>query len=233
MRTAIFEAIRAARTDKSFDMNEVAAIDGLLDTLGVPRVAPVAPPQTPSGGPVTARVVLETVEHESIVQEAYKDSEGVWTWSVGLTAASGVDPIPYKDKPAQLSVCLAAAVERMRNKYGPEVVKAFKGHALTEAQFAAALSWHWNTGAIGRTDWVDLFLAGKVAEARTFMTTHYLNGGDLKERRLKEAALFFSGVWAQTGIANVVPVAKPSYQPNFRLTKRVNIMADLALALAA
>jgi len=38
MRTAIFEAIRAARTDKTFDMDEVAAVDTLLDKLGVPRV---------------------------------------------------------------------------------------------------------------------------------------------------------------------------------------------------
>jgi len=38
MRTAIFESIRAARTDKTFDMDEVAAIDTMLDKLGVPRV---------------------------------------------------------------------------------------------------------------------------------------------------------------------------------------------------
>jgi len=38
MRTQIFEAIRAARTDKTFDMDEVAAIDAMLDKLGVPRV---------------------------------------------------------------------------------------------------------------------------------------------------------------------------------------------------
>lgn len=228
MRANIFEAIRAARDEKRFDMDEVTAIDTLLDKLGVPRVTPVS-------GSVTIRVVLETVEHESIVQEAYLDSAKppVWTWSVGLTAASGVNPLAYKDKPAPLSVCLAAAVERMRNKYGPEVTKAFKGRALTEAQFAAALSWHWNTGAIGRTDWVLLFLDGKVKEARAHLEGHYLNGGDLKERRLKEAALFFDGKWTQTGMVSVVPVAKPSYQPNFRLTKRVNIMSDLSLALAS
>lgn len=38
MRTPIFEAIRTARTDKTFDMDEVAAVDDLLDKLGVPRV---------------------------------------------------------------------------------------------------------------------------------------------------------------------------------------------------
>jgi lysozyme len=39
MRTAIFESIRAARDDKTFDMDEVTAIDTLLDKLGVPRVS--------------------------------------------------------------------------------------------------------------------------------------------------------------------------------------------------
>jgi lysozyme len=39
MRTDIFEAIRAARADKTFDMDEVTAIDTLLDKLGVPRVS--------------------------------------------------------------------------------------------------------------------------------------------------------------------------------------------------
>lgn len=38
MRTAIFEAIRAARQEKRFDPDEVVAIDDLLDKLGVPRV---------------------------------------------------------------------------------------------------------------------------------------------------------------------------------------------------
>ena len=32
---------------------------------------------------ITHRVTLEVVTHEGLVPEAYKDSVGVWTWSLG------------------------------------------------------------------------------------------------------------------------------------------------------
>ena len=155
-RTALFEAIRPFAPNRRFTGETVVMVDDLADKLGLARIG--------SASPLTERAAMETIEHEAIVQEAYKDSEGVWTWSVGLTAASGVNPFAYKDKPASLVTCLTAYVERVRSKYLPEVVKAFAGVSLTEAQLAAALAFHWNTGAIGRSDWVTLFLAGKVKE---------------------------------------------------------------------
>jgi lysozyme len=38
VRTAVFEAVRAARVDKTFTMDEVALLDDALDRLGVPRI---------------------------------------------------------------------------------------------------------------------------------------------------------------------------------------------------
>lgn len=38
---------------------------------------------------ITARVALELASHEGLVRQAYKDSVGVWTWSIGITSASG------------------------------------------------------------------------------------------------------------------------------------------------
>ncbi|WP_010218835.1 hypothetical protein [Sphingomonas sp. PAMC 26621] len=77
-----------------------------------------------------------------------------------------------------------------------------------------------------------VFLAGKVAEARKFLETHYLNDGDLKQRRMDEAALFFDGRWKHLdGIVNVYPVSKPSFLPGKPV--RVDIRADVAAALAA
>jgi lysozyme len=224
-RTAMFDAIRPFAPDRRFLDSHVQVIDALADAFGIARVG--AAPQ------LTVRAAMETIEHEAIVQEAYKDSEGVWTWSVGLTAASGVNPLAYKDAPASLLTCLVAYVDRVRSKYLPEVVKAFAGASLTEAQLAAALSFHWNTGAIGHTDWVTLFLSGKRKEARAFLESHYLNGGALKERRLAESALFFDGTWKQTGTAMVYPVVKPSYQPAFSKGKRVDIAADLTKAISS
>jgi len=34
-------------------------------------------------------VAMEVASHEAIIRQAYKDSEGVWIWSVGLTSATG------------------------------------------------------------------------------------------------------------------------------------------------
>lgn len=185
---------------------------------------------------ITARVAIETAAAEGLVQEWYLDSATppVGTWGIGVTNASGHSVDRYKDRPAPIERVLEVYLWLMRTKYAPAVVAAFQGRALTEAQFAAALSFHYNTGAIGVTTWVKLYLLGREAEARAFLETHYLNGGDLKQRRMDEAALFFDGRWKHLdGIVNVYPVLKPSYQPDIRHPRRVDIRADMAAALAA
>lgn len=185
-----------------------------------------------TAGEITERVALELIGHEAIVREAYKDSERVWTWGIGVTNASGHQVHPrYKDNPQTIARCIEIYVWLCRTKYGPEVVKAFAGHPLTEAQFAAALSFHYNTGAIQRTDLVGLIKTGKMVEARKFWTTHYLNGGDLQKRRNAEAALFFDGKWSSDGKATVYEVNKPSYAPRWSSAKRVDIQADLKAVL--
>jgi lysozyme len=183
---------------------------------------------------VTERVACELAGAEGIVTEWYLDSAKppVGTWGIGVTNASGHLVDRYKDKPASIERVLQIFIWLLRTSYGPQVRTAFKGRALTEAQFAAALSFHYNTGAINGTAWVGLFLAGKVAEARKFLETHYLNNGDLKQRRMDEAALFFDGKWKHLdGLVNVYPVRKPSYLPG--KPTRVDIRADVARALAA
>lgn len=224
-RTQLFEAIRPFASDGRFSFEHVTAIDALADDLGLPRT---------DGDPLTVKICGELVGHEAIVQEMYLDSVGVQTWSVGITKASGISVAQYKDNPQPLHVCLGAYVDRLRKVYLPDVLKAFAGRDLTEAQLAAALSFHYNTGAIGSTSWVKLWLAGDAKGARTFLETHYLNNGTLTARRKAEAALFFDSKWSHAdGIASVIPVSKPSYQPSFRNAKRVDIRADLAKALAA
>lgn len=182
---------------------------------------------------LTARAALENVGHEAIVLEWYRDSEDVGTWGVGVTNASGHLVDRYKDRPQTVLHCLEVYVWLVRQKYLPAVARAFRGRQLTEAQLAAALSFHWNTGAIERTSWVSLFLDGNQGAARAFLETHYLNNGDLKPRRLKEAALFFDGHWSQDGKATIYPVLKPSYRPDFRHPSRVDVSGDMAKALAS
>lgn len=180
---------------------------------------------------LTVAVAAELVAHEAIVLEAYKDSVGVWTWGIGVTDASGHRVARYKDNPQTVERVLEIFVWLLRSKYLPDVVRAFGDHKLTEPQLAAALSFHYNTGAIGRASWVKSFLAGKPQTARAqFM--EWRKPAAIIERREKECRLFFDGVWSGDGSALVIPVNKPSYQPSFRRAKRVPILADLERAMA-
>lgn len=184
---------------------------------------------------LTARAACELAEKEGLVLETYLDNATPprWTWGIGVTDASGHRVARYKNNPSTVEHALEIYAWLLRTKYVPDVLKAFGKFALTEAQFAAALSFHYNTGAILRTDWVKLVLQGQMKQARDFLTEHYLNGGNLQSRRDEEAALFFDGKWKNDGHVNILPVLKPSYQPSFRRAVRTDILADMVKALAA
>jgi GH24 family phage-related lysozyme (muramidase) len=174
------------------------------------------------------------VGHEAIVLEWYKDSVGVGTWGVGVTNNSGHNVDRYKDNPSTVEHALEVFVWLLRNRYMPDVVRAFSGFALSEAQFAAALSFHYNTGHILTTDWVSLVKQGNTQAAEDFLKSHYLNDGTLTGRRRDEAALFFHGVWQHgDGRAVVYPVLKPSYHPDFRHPQMVDVREAMAQAIAA
>ena len=83
---------------------------------------------------------------------------------------------------------------------------------LLAAALAAALSFHWNTGAVARAEWVRLFRRGDVPGAREAML-NWCKPRALLKRRRAEQALFFDGRWAGNGSALVYDVAKPSYCP--------------------
>jgi lysozyme len=180
---------------------------------------------------LTAKVVAELIHHEAIVEECYKDSVGVWTWSVGVTNASGhiVHPA-YLDKPQPTKTCLEVFIKLLRDKYVPAVEAAFAGHPLTEEQFAAALSFHYNTGAIKTADWVKEWKEGRRDKAKLDIM-NWRTPASIIPRRQKERDLFFDGKWSQDGKATVFPVKKPSYSPNFAGGKRVDVSADLKALL--
>lgn len=187
-------------------------------TLGEPLLPAIAEPATK----LSMRGLLELVGHESIVREAYRDSEGVWTWGIGVTDYSGHSIGRYKDNPSSLEKCVEIFLWLVNRKYLPAVLEAFEGTPLSEAQLAAAVSFHYNTGAIGRATWVKLWKAGKVADAReSFM--EWRIPSNIVERRKKECALFFDGIWSSDGTTLDIPVAKPSYQPVYSKAQKVDI----------
>jgi GH24 family phage-related lysozyme (muramidase) len=245
-RASLFDLIRPWLDGNGFTPARITALDAWCDANGVPTAAEAAsqpvPVPPPSSAPpaadaastgLTARGVAELAGHEGLLYEAYKDSVGVWTWGIGVTNASGHEVYPrYKDQAQTLSKCLEVYIWLVEQNYLPAVRTAFKGRELSEAQLHAALSFHYNTGAIGVTSWVPMFLNGDLAGSENFLRTHYLNGGDLQDRRNKEADLFFHGKWSGNGKVTTYQVSKPSYAPNWGSAKAVDVTAELGALLS-
>lgn len=146
---------------------------------------------------ISTRTALEVASHEGMVRQAYKDSVGVWTWSVGITSKSGHSVERYIANPQSLKKCLEVWLWVLE-RYAEDVRKALAGRPITEAQFAAALSFHWNTGAIHKASWVKHWKAGDEAKARkAFM--NWKKPKEIIPRRRAERDLFFEGKWTNKG----------------------------------
>lgn len=177
--------------DKSFQ-----GIMELIEREEHSRSPSTPPPARPS---VNYEVALEIASHEAIIRQAYKDSANppVWTWSVGLTSATGHSVLRYVDNPQPLQHCLNIYIWALKN-YAVHVDSVFEGHLLTPEQYTGALSFHWNTGAIRRASWVKAFKAGDMKEAEALFKQWH-SSGQLVERRRKEADLIWRGVWSNEG----------------------------------
>lgn len=175
-------------------------------------------------------IAMEVGGHEAIVRQAYLDSKNVWTWSVGLTSATGHNVERYKGKPQSLDHCLRVYAWALDN-YADAVRKVFKGVSITKAQFAAALSFHWNTGAIEEASWVKLFKAGKIAEAKkAFM--RYNKPAEIVGRRQAERDLFFDGKWSNTGKITEYTRVSAAGKIDWKSAKHIDISKELRAALA-
>lgn len=209
-------------------MNEEALRTILEDFINKLKavLAPVVQPAEAEEGKLSMRTLMELVSHEGIVLEAYKDSKGIWTWGIGVTNASGHKVNRYKDNPQTIKKVVEIFEWLVRTKYLPDVIKAFN-KPLSEAQLAAALSFHYNTGAISRASWVKSFNAGDIEKAKK----EFMNWRSPKEiipRREKERDLFFDGKWSnKDNMATVyTKVKKPSYTPDWKSGKKVDISKE-------
>lgn len=162
---------------------------------------------------LTPRIVAYVAHNEAIVPEAYKDAKGIWTWGMGLAATGGYDIMKYKDKEASIVACLRAAIDALNHDYLPGVIKAFEDRNLNEGQVAAAMSFHWNTHAIGRANWVKDFLVANLVQGEKDLRNNYTGEGLLQARRNSEADLFFKGKWPSNFNTLIYEVSKPSYTP--------------------
>lgn len=171
---------------------------------------------------LTSKAIAYLASEEGMVREAYKDSKGIWTWALGVTDASGHDVDRYKDKPADLEKCVAVSVWLIREHYLPAVERAFE-FDLNEAQTAAALSFHWNTGRIEKATWVLKANQGKMDESYEKIMDWSMKGL-LTERRKRERRLFFNGQWPGNMKTNIYPVNHETYHPIVGKAEKINLL---------
>ena len=186
---------------------------------------------------LTARAALELASHEALVRQTYKDRVGVLTWCVGMTNATGHRVERYVGNPAPLQHCMNLYVWALRN-YAKHVDEVFAGYRLTEAQYAAILSFTWNlgAGALRQASWVGHFKAGRLAEAEKAFKTWRMAGGKVVQglvtRRALEADLLFRGKWSNDGTIIEYTRLRSNMQVDFASAKRVNVTAELRNAFA-
>lgn len=175
-------------------------------------------------------VAMEVACHEALIRQAYKDSVGVLTWCVGMTSATGHSVDRYIGKPASLQHCMNLYAWAL-TKYAEQVIEVFNDHPLTKAQFAAAVSFHWNTGAIKRASWVKHFKAGNMAAAKkAFMS--WVKPPEIKGRREKERDLLFDGKWSNDGTMTEFTRLTSKMTPVWASAKRVNVSKELKAAFS-
>ncbi len=178
---------------------------------------------------LTPRIVGEILQHEGLAREAYRDSVGVWTWSVGITDASGHRVGRYRDNPQSVERCLEVFVWLLTTRYLPAVQAAFGAFAPSEHQLAAALSFHYNTGAIARASWLKRFLDDDVDAARAAILD-WRRPSEILPRRRRERDLFFDAKWSGDGSVAVYDVSKPEYCPvRPKRVEIVDLLGDLLI----
>ena len=155
------------------------------------------------------------VAHEGIVPGPYFDSVGVLTYGIGHTAAAG-PPAPIdmrRGMPTDIDEAVRLAFDLFEHdlaKYEAHVNAAVKV-PMTQSEYDAAVSFHYNTGAIGSATWVKDWNAGNKAKAITGIMS-WKKPASIIPRRKAEQALFRDGiypqitasVWGVTGGGSVV-----------------------------
>lgn len=198
-------------------------------------LAPVAedPVETSTAWRVNWKVALELAHHEAVIRQAYKDSAGVWTWSVGLTSATGHKVERYIGNPQPMQACMDLYVWALQN-YAHQVEDVFAGVPLTLPEYAGAVSFHWNTGAIRRANWVQMFKNGQHAAAEASLKTWNKSGGSvvkgLTSRRAAEADLIWRGVWSQDGRITEYTRLTSRSTPIWASAVRVDVEAEVLAA---
>src|SRR6476620_3137876 len=111
---------------------------------------------------------MELIGHEAIVQTRYRDTKNIWTIGVGHTKAAGdPDPAAYTEV-MPLKEVFKLFQKDMQN-YADDVNAALKV-PVSQTEFDALVSFHFNTGGINRASLVKSINAGdKKTAAKQFL----------------------------------------------------------------
>lgn len=173
-------------------------------------------------------VAMEVAGHEALIRQTYKDSIGKLTWCVGMTNATGHTVERYIGKPASLQHCMNIYAWALGN-YAAGVYRAFAGYPLTKAQFAAALSFHWNTGKIEEASWVRLWKASDIVAAKKAVM-NWVTPPEVTGRREKERDLFFDGKWSNDGRMTEYTRLTKAMTPVWKSAIKVDVSMELRAA---
>lgn len=166
--------------------------------------------------------------HEGVVLKAYRDPVGILTIGAGLTKASGViDPKPgMVITRAEASRLLALS---LRSNYEPAVARALPG--VSQFAFDGAVSFHFNTGGIGRASWVKAFRQGDLTDAKRRIKLWNKGGGrvlpGLVRRRAEEFDLIAFGDYS----SGAVEVAHAATQAKIVVALQNDELAEVRTAL--
>jgi len=136
--------------------------------------------------------------HEGLVPAPYLDSVNVMTYGVGHTAAAGSpDPASLpKGNPPDLDAAVRAALvvfKRDLGTYEAAVAQALRV-PVEQHEFDALVSFHFNTGGIGRASLTRLLNSGdKAGAADGFMG--WRRPASIIPRRESEQRLFRDGIY--------------------------------------
>lgn len=183
-RGAIFDAIRTAKGSISPD--DVPIIDSALDRIGVPR--------DDEGRRIGPKGVALMHRFEGCRLKAYPDPGSAdgkpWTIGWGSTGSDIGPGTVWTQEQAD------ERFERDLVKYADEVSKAIGSAPTTQNQFDALVSFHYNTGAIGKATLTKKHIAGDYAGAALEFGKWVKNDGrtmqGLVNRRRAEAELYSS-----------------------------------------
>ena len=136
--------------------------------------------------------------HEGDVLKAYRCPAGVWTVGVGLTAASGVVK-PHAGMKITAAESTRLLQLALRRNYEPAVKAAMP--SAKQHEFDAAVSFHFNTGAIARASWVKRWAERNWDATRTALLAWNKGGGrvlpGLTRRREEEYRMLRHGEYGR------------------------------------